>query len=163
VTNPHRFNDGKEEKQCSTCKEWKDLGLFNKNAKSWDFHHCLCQSCASQYHKIQYLKYEKELSFKQILNQARQGARFRNLSFNIDEDYIKSMWENQKGLCFYTKEPMVFTKGETNKVSIDRLNSNIGYEKDNLVLCEARVNLMKGNLTIVEFKELITKINNNFC
>ena len=158
VSNPHRFEGGVEQKQCSICGEWRNLNFFNKNAKSWDMLHCLCRACASKLHKQKYALYEKCESLDDVERTARQGARLRGLSFNIDRAYLSSLWEQQKGRCFYTKEPMTFTKGEVNKVSVDRLDSSIGYEHGNLVLCCSRVNLMKGPLELTEFRDLIQRL-----
>jgi hypothetical protein len=158
VSNPHRFEGGVEQKQCSICDEWKDLSNFNKNAKSWDMLHCLCRTCASEAHKKNYALYEKNGSMDDVERIARQGARLRNLAFNVDRNYLSHLWEQQGGKCFYTKEPMTFTKGEVNKVSVDRLDSNMGYEPGNLVLCCSRVNLMKGPLELAEFRDLVQRL-----
>ena len=53
---------------------------------------------------------------------------------------------------------MTFTKGEMNKVSLDRLDSNVGYEPGNLVLCCSRVNLMKGPLGLTEFRDIVQRL-----
>ena len=41
-------------------------------------------------------------------------------------------------------------------VSIDRLDNSKGYIDGNVVLCCAAVNIMKNDLELTEFKELIT-------
>lgn len=45
--------------------------------------------------------------------------------------------------------------------SVDRIDSNKGYIKGNIVICEDKINVMKSNLSIKEFKERIVNIYNN--
>lgn len=155
VTNPHRFNAGVEEKQCSSCSVWKPLAVFSKNAKSWDILHCLCKECASVQHKKNYALYAQDNSMARIYRETKQGARLRALSFCITQQDLEDLWNKQNKRCFYTKESMTFVKGEPNKVSVDRLDSTLGYEISNIVLCCSRVNLMKGSLSLQEFRKFI--------
>lgn len=158
VSNPHRFTSEVEEKQCNVCKQWCSLSEFNKNSKSWDLLHCLCRSCASKWHKDKYENYEKVGSLAQVFQSAKRGARFRDLEFSITLSDLEALWEKQEGMCAYTRHPMSLTKGSSNKVSIDRLDSARGYVIGNLVLCGVRVNLMKGPLSVSEFKQLVTHL-----
>jgi hypothetical protein len=48
----------------------------------------------------------------------------------------------------------------TNTLSIDRINSNLGYLKDNIVLVTAIVNSMKNELSEENFLFLIKQITN---
>jgi hypothetical protein len=52
----------------------------------------------------------------------------------IDFDYIKNLWVNQNSKCYYSNIPMNYNKHEW-KVSLERLNQDLGYIKDNVVLC----------------------------
>ena len=45
--------------------------------------------------------------------------------------------------------------------TIDRIDSSKGYIKGNVCICTWFVNTMKANLTIDQFKEVITKIYEN--
>lgn len=71
----------------------------------------------------------------------------------LDLDFLQDLWEKQKGLCAITGIPMTHLRGhgrvQTN-VSIDRIDSTIGYEKDNIQLVCHIVNIMKQDLTIEE-------------
>lgn len=161
VSNPHRFENGEEQKQCNTCHEWKNISEFNTNNNTWDLLHCLCKKCASNYHKQKYKDYEKEVTFKSLFNQTKRGAEYRMLEFDLTETDIKELWEKQEGKCHYTNQPMTWSKNKPDKISIDRINSSAGYTKNNVVLCWSRVNLMKGQLDIEEFKKIIRLLNQN--
>jgi hypothetical protein len=43
-------------------------------------------------------------------------------------------------------------------VSIDRVDSNRGYERENIVLCRGIINLVKNELSIEELLEVIDQI-----
>lgn len=43
-------------------------------------------------------------------------------------------------------------------MSIDRIDSNIGYEEGNIQWVDKRINMMKGSLSNEEFVELCTKV-----
>lgn len=159
--NPHRFEDGVEQKQCRTCSTWQPLASFSKNSKAWDRLHWVCKTCASVDHKRRYILYEKDGSFPALFREAKMGAAKRALPFNLTQSDLEALWEKQGKRCFYTKEPMVLTKGAANKVSVDRLDSTIGYEIGNVVLCCSRVNLMKGPLSLDEFKDFIERLAAN--
>ncbi len=44
-------------------------------------------------------------------------------------------------------------------MSIDRIDSNIGYEEGNIQWVDKRINMMKGSLSNEEFIELCTKVS----
>ncbi len=71
----------------------------------------------------------------------------------LDIDFLVDLWEKQNGLCAITKTPMTHLRGhgrvQTN-VSIDRIDSTIGYERQNVQLVCHIVNLMKQDLKLEE-------------
>jgi hypothetical protein len=74
------------------------------------------------------------------------------------------LWEKQKGRCAVTNLPMELTAGTRKKknyfrVSIDRINNDIGYTKENVQFVCFAVNQMKSDLTVDEFKFWIQTIS----
>ena len=94
------------------------------------------------------------------------NARNRGLEHSITREYLNELFEIQKGLCYYTNQPMLkdITETENNddSVSIDRFDSSKGYIKGNIVLCKWIVNRMKNDLDFNQFLNIISQINNNF-
>lgn len=76
---------------------------------------------------------------------------------DITEEYLNEMYKAQEGKCYYSGIP--FSKDC--RPSVDRIDSNKGYIKGNIVICEDKINVMKSNLSIKEFKERIVNIYNN--
>jgi len=62
----------------------------------------------------------------------------------ITLDQLKAKWDQQQGICHYSGERMTFTGGDDTLVSVDRVDSNLGYTNENTVLCCYQVNIMKN-------------------
>jgi hypothetical protein len=85
------------------------------------------------------------------------GAKNRNISVNIDIKFLSDLYEKQDGKCYYTNLPINF---DERSASLERINSNIGYEESNVVWVHKNVNIMKRDLSYEEFYnicELIVK------
>lgn len=79
------------------------------------------------------------------------SSRKRCLDWDLTEEDILSLWEGQKGLCFYLEEPLVLGPGSRQTLSLDRVDSTLGYIKGNVALCGATINKMKLDLDVEEF------------
>ena len=96
----------------------------------------------------------------------RQNSRGR-LPFNITIKYAWSIYENQKGKCALSGLPIVFETKDIRKpdkhiASLDRINCNIGYIKDNIQWVVREVNYMKRTMTdeqLIFFCKQIAKYN----
>ena len=162
-SNPHKIIDSIECKYCKLCKTWKSLTLFNKCSSTYDMLHYICRECASKENKKEYTNAGQVLNINKLYNRCKYNANLRKITFLINEIDIKTLYEKQKGLCFYTGKKMSWLKGDENKISIDRIDSSLGYEESNIVLCCSRVNLMKNNLQTDQFKSYVTAIYNNWA
>jgi hypothetical protein len=107
---------------------------------------------------------------RRVYSACKTNAEKRGIPFNLTIEDIQEVFENQKGLCRYTQLPITFEQPRitgTNRryksnASIDRIDSNKSYTKDNIQLVEKRVNMMKWKLTEEEFLDLAKMINENF-
>lgn len=94
-------------------------------------------------HKYSQLKKEKHHNKKSI--------KYKN---TITLKYLIDLWNEQNGVCAITNKPMSFKKNNLYTVSIDRIDSNIGYFEGNIQLVCKAINLAKGQHTnneIIEF------------
>lgn len=104
-------------------------------------------------------------SFNNLFNGYRQEAKRRNLEFKIDEDLFKLL---SKQKCFYCGcEPYQVQKNLWNNGNyiyngIDRLDSNKGYIKDNVVPCCGQCNRSKSDLPLTDFINWVKSIYLNF-
>lgn len=101
-------------------------------------------------------------------NQTIQGLPTRKnrgrkpeLTFNISVEYLNSLYERQNHICALSGislEPNLNLTMQQQNMSIDRIDSNIGYEEGNIQWVDKRINMMKGSLSNKEFIELCTKV-----
>lgn len=99
-------------------------------------------------------KYKDELHhavFGERLSFWRHGAKVRNLPFNITIEDLDDIWKEQSGRCFYTNRKLSLEKNQIDTVSIERINSELGYELGNVVFVSKTVNMMKKNYLLAEF------------
>jgi hypothetical protein len=172
--------DGIKYRKCRKCRETKELNesnfvkrntengwrgscrvCFNKEAR---FKQEMTKSELATGKKYR-LKYKKEKPLETLLKVAKGNAKRRFKEFSLTIENLQNLWLKQKGLCYYTNKPMLFEIGFSDSVSIDRINSSIGYIESNIALCKYKVNVMKNNATIEElltFAEDLLNNKNNF-
>lgn len=151
--------------KCNKCKQFKSRENFNKDLSN--FHNNrngLCREC-KECQKERYNRERNKLKDKdfalnyklyQLFKSSQRRSKVKNMYSDVTYDYIKLLWEKQKGLCALTDIPMTFEfyKGRTNtNVSLDRIDSSKGYVKGNVQLVCMVVNQMKNDLS---FDELLT-------
>lgn len=94
--------------------------------------------------------------FREHLLRAKRRAQ--NVDITLED--LKETWNNQQGICPYSKVKLEFVnqKSRNNPIytmSLDRINSNLGYIKGNIQFISIAMNLMKNSMTEEEMKELL--------
>ena len=94
-----------------------------------------------------------------LLKKSSQCRRRRNkvLEYNLTLEYIKELLLKQEYKDYYTGQ----VPENYEDYSIDRIDSNVGYIKGNIVITTNRVNAMKNDMSTEEFKKLISDIYKN--
>lgn len=85
----------------------------------------------------------------------RYNAKMRDLTFKITK---KDAWEvllEQKCKCALSGLPVTF---KDNSASVDRIDSDIGYTKNNIQIVHKDVNLMRNKFSVAYFKEMCERI-----
>ena len=62
-------------------------------------------------------------------------------------NYLLDLWKQQKGKCALTKKTMTHKPNNLFAVSVDRIDSNVGYIQGNIQLVCQSVNYAKNNFT----------------
>ena len=94
----------------------------------------------------------KSASLWKSLGRNRRALR-RKLDVDIDIDFLIKLWEAQDGKCVITGYQMVYPECTLFSVSIDRIDSDKGYTKDNVQLVCQGINFAKNKYTNTEILE----------
>ncbi len=170
---------------CDFCKKeaQKPLSEYNRNRKLGRKNFC-CRSCSIKYANANKLhrftdkcrehllsmcgnRRDEYTGFRYILRNIRK--RFKEV--NIDLEYLKNLWDIQKGICPYTGITLIlptYTKHGSffNRASLDRIDSSKGYTKGNVQFVALPINLMKSTKSDIEIKQFLKQISSytsHFC
>lgn len=97
---------------------------------------------------------KKEL--KILLNGLKSSAKKRGISFNLTTSDIDDIGIPIR--CPVLGIPIYFYKNKVREdsISFDRIDSDKGYERDNVIIVSYRVNKLKSNATIDEMNKIVS-------
>lgn len=151
---------------CSKCNIEKSLEHFYKNNESnFERYEKQCIICNRLRKSNEKYKRKENGSLEYnlicLLKEINRRTNLKNKShlINIDIDYLKKLYDEQKGLCKYSARKMTFKIHCLNHISVDRIDNNKWYEKGNIAFCCSFVNKMKNDITLEEFKLFVKDIN----
>lgn len=171
-----------DEKKCTKCGILKVSDCFYKCTggkytmgsckechRKYSNSRCNNETVRQYYHKnkiqIQAARKEKrntDLNFKikHIIRNSRQHSKVKSVSFTIDFDYLIKLYEDQNGLCAISNEPLEISGDRylSNMLSLDRINSSLGYEEGNVQWVCVKYNMMKAHATMEEFINMCRKV-----
>lgn len=81
-------------------------------------------------------------------------AKYRSIPWNLTYADLQAL----PLTCFYTGLPLDFMVNSPTLVSLDRVDSNGGYTKENVVFCCAIVNQMKLEMSVDQFVSTCRRI-----
>lgn len=121
----------------------------------------VCYKCDFKLNKDRYDRYDRQIQTQETLkaivqlNIQRWRSKTRAMGniFDLNYQYLQSLWDHQCGCCIYTNEPIAVTRGRSQwqSASLDRLNPLIGYVKGNVAWTTRLTNTTKGQRTYDEF------------
>jgi hypothetical protein len=83
-----------------------------------------------------------------------RSSKQRDKHFDIDVKYLKQIWDTQQGLCPLTGwELSLDRSGSLKQASLDRIDNNKGYEKNNVRFVALIANYCRNNFTDEQVKE----------
>lgn len=110
---------------------------------------CLMKKCGNKHH---FFKGYEEIS-QSVYNKIRQKAIDRNLNFEVSIKELYDLFIFQKKLCAISGVPIKFKTNykDEQTASLDRIDSNKPYTKDNVQWVHKKINTMKWNICQNEF------------
>jgi hypothetical protein len=155
---------------CKICGD-DDLINFYVSQKS------KCKSCISREMKKKYIdgafpnRYGSNLNWvldnfiRHKVQQAKYRAIKKGIGFNLTDEIVENIYEKQGGMCYYTGVKLTFNTHDWSSLSIDRIDNDLGYTEDNIVLTTRFVNSSKNIQTTEEFidniKQCYIGLSNN--
>lgn len=150
-----------EYKTCTECKRWLHIRNFNKSRWGPANRKSKCKGCT----RIQFHKWRKEnlaeererfktyysgleKTAEYYYKTLKRNAKYKNKPFTITLAEYKILWEED---CVYCGDK-VKTSG------LDRVDSKLGYNIDNVVRCCEQCNRAKNTMSPGQFIEFCTKI-----
>lgn len=174
-------------KTCKKCSDVKPISEFNKSSSHWDGYECTCKLCRKKakkenkgtgrvnnhsagnkqtgnkpiYHNENTPKWARTLFFrcshKSPKNKSTKPILLSDLDY--DAEYLHELYLKQNGLCYYTGIPMKLDgQPHPERVSVDRLDCNVSYQKDNIVLCCFGINVGRQTVPVNEFINFISEL-----
>jgi hypothetical protein len=147
-------------KTCSSCKEIYETINFFKHSQTSDGFHSWCKKCCKRGNAYSRLKINSTIEgrAKIFLQNAKKSSLKRQNEFELEIADIVEMWNLQLQTCAYSGKIMSLEHGKENTVSIERIDSKIGYTKNNTILVCNSINRMKSNFNFEEFFEMCKSV-----
>jgi len=147
---------------CFSCKSTFPATneFFFRHSQRKDGLHSWCKDCC----RIGNLKSKQKLystfegRIKTFLRSCKNSSEKRGHEFSITRQDLIDMWERQEGICVYTGLKMELQPNTLLSVSVERINSDIGYTSENTVLCCNVVNRMKSDLDAEIFFDICKSV-----
>lgn len=128
--------------QCRKCGEEKHINFFPIHPDcKLGVDQSRCKVCKNKESRASYHNSSRE---RKILNRARSRATSRNIEFNLSIVDIEV-----PEIC-----PVLGTL-LNDDFSIDRLNPDKGYVKENINIISLRANIVKGDATLEELESVV--------
>ena len=143
-------------KTCFRCKETKPLTLFFRHKQTSDGHHSWCKVCCTAGNERSRQKQNATIEGRAriFLRNAKNSAVKRGQEFFLTIQDVVQCWNKQAAFCAYSGRKMTLDAGHLNTVSIERINSDVGYTPENTVLVCQAINRMKSDFGYEDFYSL---------
>lgn len=133
-------------------KNLKEAALKCSNSESNKKHiSSLCDNRKDEFTPFRYTLRNIKKRFKEV---------------DIDLNYLKKLWEDQKGICPYTGIKLTLPTYTSTKdidvtvrASLDRIDSNKGYIKGNVQWISTSINYLKSTMSDLETKHFLKQIS----
>lgn len=145
------------EKLCSNCQNIKPVADFRKDITGVDGYSSKCKKCQYEICTDSRKAYLIKNWAKILFLHAKKHNKY---DFDIDEQFVSELYEIQNGKCFWFNvdlKPSNEAKYPS-QPSLDRLDREKGYTRDNVVLACYTANIGRNTSTVEIFQEFIKEL-----
>jgi|TARA_Y100000114_G_C11585318_1_gene243085 hypothetical protein len=153
----------KTKKKCLTCGKVKPIDRFelDRRVNGYRLNHCRPCRQSGKRKKIS----ESPYAYTNNLYSQLRSRRKKTHEFTLEKEDLHDMYDQQEGLCAYSGMIMTYIKDGTGyhhtNISIDRIDNDLGYTKENVCLVCLAINMMKYTLDLNELIEWSILIADN--
>jgi len=160
-----------KQKICKICGETKSSDEFYQSQRGKT-----CKICTlnitrnykrekrknSEFRKSEGQK-QKERRLRLWQNTLIHDSKHRNCEHTLTVQDINEIYDKQKGLCFWFNVPLIPSEKSKHpqQPSIDRLDRNKGYTKENVVLCCYSANIGRNENDLETWKKFLETLKKN--
>jgi len=156
-------------KLCVVCNIEKNIDNFYKSQRGRK-----CIDCVLQKAKVYKKKRRSNPEFRKIEGQKQKERRVRlwqntlihdskhrGIENTLTVDDVNELYKKQNGLCHWFKIPLIPSNKSKHpqQPSLDRLDRNKGYTKDNVVLCCYSANIGRNENDLETWTKFIKLLN----
>ncbi len=96
-----------------------------------------------------------------LVCRARGVAKCKGYDFDLDAEFVRSLYEKQDGRCHWLNVPFECVDEHRNPLqpSLDRIDCNRGYTRDNVVLASQFANMGRSDMSADRFRVFIEQLS----
>lgn len=110
---------------------------------------------------------DDDSNFKWYMKNVIKNSKQKKYNYDIDIEYLKTLWESQNGICPFTKQKLIlrthgysFTKNP-NQASLDRIDNSKGYIKGNIRFVSLIFNYAKNTFSDEDVLAFCMQVSKN--
>lgn len=125
-----------------------------------------CSKLCSDHYQYEASMLKVEWRVNRLLYMARNRSKSKKLDFDLDLEYLMTLWNINKGCCEVSKIPFELGRSEKGKVhpyapSLDRITPSKGYVKGNVRIVVYQLNISLSEFGLEQFNNFINSYINN--
>lgn len=151
--------------KCSMCKKSLHVSNFHADKSSLRGIQSQCRDCHKKKMIVYYSKNTEEKFWTKLWKDLKRNATKRNIDVYITKEDIINCFNNQNGYCALSGEKLATEfipyKGRGNRptnASVDRIDSNKSYNKDNIQIVSSLINTIKWDMSMAQFHYICKKV-----
>ena len=151
-----------ESKTCTHCNEIKEIIFFKVRPVNKDGYSNQCKKCEYEISTDSRKAYLVKNWAKILFLHAKKHNKY---NFDIDEQFVSDLYEKQNGRCYWFNvklEPSNIAKYPW-QPSLDRLDREKGYTRDNVVLACYSANIGRNTCTDELFSKFVKDLKLSLC
>lgn len=158
VEYPYKADDGRWYKPCFSCGDIqsylrKHYAINSLNEKK------LCKKCSNRIPENNaHRGWHKNILRLSFIRKYQVNAELRGIEWSVDNDYLANLLIDQDFKCSLTGWDISAMNIQKNTASLDRIDSKVGYVKENLQWVHKMVNMCKQQYTQEDFIEMCISI-----